>query len=711
MARSARAAAVAALAILSSGLSGCGDPNDDDAWRSRQLFTTEGPIDPTLAPAPAEPADEGPRPLLVQFDARVRPEWRAAIEAAGARVRGYFPENALLVEATPSQARALAALPSLRAVVAQRAAWRIDPQLLRTAVSASADVIVEIDEARRAAVEEAIVRLGGSVAERPATWMLRASVPHDRLEAVAGVDGVRFVEKTPVFRPRNDEARFVLGAGDARASAHGLRGEGQIVALADSGVDTGSCFFASDDKFVAYEPLAGDEVDGNGHGTHVAGSIAGDRFGNGVADSYDGMAPAARLFVQDVGAGSAESLDAIPRDLANLLGPAYAAGARIHSDSWGTSSAVYGPTARSLDAFVATHPDLLVLVANGNDGPEPGTVGSPAVAKNVIAVGASGTGEFAGELAPFSSRGPSGDGRTKPTLVAPGAAIFSAAAGQDCAVVARSGTSMATPIAAGAATLVRQYFTDGYYPAGAATEAGFEPSAALLRAVLLAGAADLGEDAGEGAVPSNGQGFGRVDLGRSLWFAGDPTRERLWIANGDASRVGLGEALSWDVPVQQGTDLHVALAWTDVPGVSGAARALVQDLDLEVVAPDGTVYRGNGGRSWDRDDVEEVVHVRGAAAGNWTVRVHGANLPEGDQAFSLAVIGAAEDDGAVLDVPDPVRLPDAPTHAPTGEVPVEDDPLGALVRDAGGGCAAGGGAASLGGAALAIAALLRRRRR
>jgi serine protease AprX len=96
---------------------------------------------------------------------------------------------------------------------------------------------------------------------------------------------------------------------------------------------------------------------------------------------------------------------------------------------------------------------ILVLVAAGNAGPAAYTVGSPGCAQQVITVGAC---DEMGHVASFSSRGPTGDGRVKPDLVAPGVEIVAArAANTSMGTVvskyytAASGTSMATPLVAG----------------------------------------------------------------------------------------------------------------------------------------------------------------------------------------------------------------------------------------------------------------------
>ena len=125
----------------------------------------------------------------------------------------------------------------------------------------------------------------------------------------------------------------------------------------------------------------------------------------------------------------------------------------------------------------------------------------------------------------FSSLGPTYNWLIKPDLVAPGDSIYSAsilteaevAGGDTCKKVDMDGTSMATPVAAGAFALLRQYFTDGFYPSGEKkTSDAFVPSAALLKAVMVNGAQALTGFESDGwpidPPPSTKQGWGRIEL-------------------------------------------------------------------------------------------------------------------------------------------------------------------------------------------------------
>jgi len=199
--------------------------------------------------------------------------------------------------------------------------------------------------------------------------------------------------------------------GQTRIGKHGLTGFGEVIGMADTGVDWDNCFFAdaansnagaNHRKIPFYRLIRnrggqaswGDAV--NGHGTHVAGAIAGHVLGAGrdegdvdMLRKYDGIAPMAKLSIDDV--SNDQSADLVfPDSLSEGLWPfSYDNGARVHSNSWGDDSPEYTIDAREADEFTYDHDDFLIIVAAGNTGPNPGTMGSPATAKNIIAVGAS----------------------------------------------------------------------------------------------------------------------------------------------------------------------------------------------------------------------------------------------------------------------------------------------------------------------------------
>jgi hypothetical protein len=153
--------------------------------------------------------------------------------------------------------------------------------------------------------------------------------------------------------------------------------------------------------------------------------------------------------------------------------------------------------ARETDEFCWSHRDFLPVFAAGNFGGAASHVANPATSKNGLAVGAS----LGGDVAPYSSIGPTHDGRLKPDVMAPGETRSAASGARKgaigCETATLAGTSMAAPLVAGAALLVRQYFIDGYHPSGRrVARDSLLPSGALLKAVLVNGAAPLRGAAG-----------------------------------------------------------------------------------------------------------------------------------------------------------------------------------------------------------------------
>ena len=546
-----------------------------------------------------------------------------------------------------------------------------------------------------------------------------------RIEVEAGADRgavARFLARDPVFaafpavspRLANDRSVGTIQSGRALGPTpifdHGLYGEGETIGILDTGLDVDSCFFAdpgetfpvnsylpragygtaatgSHRKIAAYDflrpcsafappcdrwddPMA---YDNQGHGTHVAGNAVGDDLAHPlVHDSGDGMAPGARLVVQDAGfdgsggeCGELPGLGCAPSGLPAILEEAYAQGARIHSDSWyddsagsPPESAGYSMSARDVDEFAFQHPDFLPLFAAGNMG-ESGarSVPSPGNGKNVVCVGStrnSPTGSD-DDLSDFSSIGPTADGRIKPDLVAPGVNVSASGdlsiSTDNCSTAPGAGTSFAAPTAAGAAALVREYFDRGLYPSGTADPAlVFSPSAALLKAMLVSSARSLpGRRLGipVAAAPSSQQGFGRIDLSRVLAFADSPFR--LFVVDRVSAFSAGSEAATFDVTVRSASSpLRVTLVWTDPPGVphasDDATPELVDDLDLSVEGP-GLAAKGNtppGSTPGDFDRLNNVeqVTVEAPVPGRYRIRVDPHFVAAGLRAgFALVATG------------------------------------------------------------------------
>lgn len=565
---------------------------------------------------------------LLQFSGPAPADLREQLAARGVNLLRPVPEEAFVAELTDAKLNEIRALPFVHwagpyrpehkthFLVQQIAQIADDRQIAVTALLSSTAT------ARETAILQRVFRLLTRYAKSSSGRLLQGQIAARDVHLLAQSKAVLWIEPAP--EPKLVDAvaaQIVGGEGEEMLPAVyelGYDGEGVTVAVADSGLHLGEGeemhvdLAGRVDGFFYYGELL-DASDEHSHGTHVTGIIAGDGS-SGETDENGflyglGVAPRARIVAQRIfdGAGGYQA----PPSYGKLTADAVRAGAVIGSNSWGDETqGRYDISAMEFDALVrdadpetpGDQPYILEFSA-GNAGPGERTIYSPAVGKNVIATGASQNNRFdffiyaSGQesMADFSSRGPCEDGRIKPDIVAPGtwiASLQSAGATDENAWAPISplyqyqgGTSQAGPHASGAAALFVQQYRE--------RNAGATPSPALVKAALINSAVDMDNtvgilDGGTSYVPNMDEGWGRVDMWEllsgdrsfdytdqtSLLQAGQTFEKRLVLASGDLP-------------------LKVTLTYTDVPGFPPAIPALVNDLDLEVISPSGTIYRGN----------------------------------------------------------------------------------------------------------------------
>ena len=395
--------------------------------------------------------------------------------------------------------------------------------------------------------------------------------------------------------------------------------------------------------------------------------LVGNSNGNDLAQ-MDGMAPDGKISMFDLGMTNREYLK-VPA-VSEIFNSAYKAGARVHTNSWGNFGGIYGQMSYDVDAYLSENEDFLILFAAGNSGHDgASTIISPGNSKNCLSVGAMQLRGVLGDkpfdansrIASFSSIGPTFDGRIKPDVVAPGDFIMSAFAGPSanleaalsagtsvegsCAVHQMSGTSMATPVTAGTALLVRQYFMDSQFWGSTCGDSrnkfcrmgSFEPSGYLMKALLLHSGrsvsrySDPAYDAEPTAYPSfelesppdNFQGYGAVTLANILPLSNgkglDPSLS-LYVYDKLKMTTHSTYKSSVSFSGESKGPLKVTIAWFDPPSVIGSVSSLlIHDIDLVVRAPDGDIHWGNE----NYQSRDHVSHRRG----------HGDNKNPNEQVY------------------------------------------------------------------------------
>jgi serine protease AprX len=582
--------------------------------------------------------------VIIQFDGPVEAEWKEEVEERGVTLGDYIPDYAYIAKLESSRdKRKIEKLSFVQKVVPFQPVSKVAPTL-RSVLGKKKNVEVavigfdrNVDMRRtvtRAAVRGGVEDIRGV---EDVQHISLAKLSGQSLEQVIESDEVIAVVPMPENKLHNDIAATIVHADELAFT--GYTGKGQIVGIADTGLDTGDESTIHTDFRGQINSLyaigrEGDASDLHGHGTHVAGTLLG--TGEASGGKLKGMATDAKLVFHSI-----EDEDGrLNTDIETILSESYEDGARIHSDSWGADDeGEYSLSSFLFDQFLWEHPDMTALVAAGNVG-DSGyqTVGSPATAKNVIAVGATendrpdlGSGSNNPDSVwKYSSRGLTADGRLKPDIVAPGTSILSTRSSfapsknfdqnYNSHYAYMSGTSMATPVLAGGVAQIRQFLQE---------QGVKKPSGALIKSMLLTGADDLQED-------MRSQGFGRANLERTIKTSYKDEEEGIQTKE----KVVYGVKVSDD-----SKPLAITLAWTDYPSSLVAERNLVNDLNLTVKTPSGKKLNGNDFFEAPYDDEVdnlnnvEQIWIQNPEEGIYTVTVEGYNIPEGPQPFAIASTG------------------------------------------------------------------------
>jgi hypothetical protein len=633
---------------------------------------------------------------LVQFSRSPGEEDRRQLEALGGEVVGTVPDHALLVFIDSTDSDLLQTVPGVEWTGDCLSDYKLSAEL--DLEQSELEVVISLFKPGfLQQIEWWIEQQQGTVVDsgRGATRAsIRATLSVSAVEALAERAEVEWIE--PFVQPElHNNVAVEAPRMNVKTvwETHGLSGEGQVVAVADTGLDSGSQStihpdFDSRIRFAAdWYGEDNDWADYFGHGTHVAGSVLGSgaAYSNGL---YRGVAYEAELVFQAIGSKNNLGYLSLPSSLGLLFEQAYTNGARIHQNSWGSASAgAYTSDSRDVDDFMWEHDDMLIVFSAGNEGTDADgdgvvdwqSIGAPASAKNCLAVGAAESDRPAGSgglssrtfgsawpddysaqpirsdlistawddshpgMAAFSSRGPCADGRIKPDVVAPGTDIISCKSSVSGASTLwgsvsgeaggyyrfSGGTSMSAPLVSGVAALAGQYFKEVH---GVAS-----PSAALLKAAIINGADSLfpGQyGTGEWLeIPNTAgnvvEGWGQVNAGNTFYPEGK--QNVFW----DRNRLRTDEDHVFELHVADTNGLSATLVWTDPPASLLSAKQLVNDLDLMLVSPSGVTNRPNGLLSADHTNNVEQVDLVTCETGTWTMVVSGFDVPDGPQPYAL----------------------------------------------------------------------------
>jgi parallel beta-helix repeat protein len=627
---------------------------------------------------------------IVQFKGPIQNAWLSEIVALGAEVYSYLPNYAYLVGMENDVADAVSTLTDVRWVGIYQPAYKMDSRLLSCdGTKANVTVLVANDEGLVTTLNAMSPMINAvytawnfrfytgmvinidiedisQLLAMPNTYWIESYVPRTLMgEVAAEITGGYWSSGTPWNGP------------GSYVNSLGYDGSGVIVSVVDTGIDDGNPATMHPDladrvgTFIDYTET--DDTDGTGednygHGTHCAGTIA----ANGALGTLDGdlylygmgVAPAAGLVNQrifnDGGYWAGPEDHVLTQDAINN-------GAVVGSNSWGAyNDGTYDVYCSEYDYLVrdanrdldGDQPYILVFAA-GNSGWSNGyvrysTIDSPGAAKNVITVGASlnyrpdipSVGSWPADnidaMVGFSSRGPCADGRIKPDIVAPGTWVASLQSSSaplgglwgsiDQNYQWCGGTSMSTPAVAGGAALFVQYYQS--------ISGGATPSPALTKAALINGATNMAEVAqltygsqSTSSVPNNDEGWGRMNLVGTLQHQSD-----VLYSDQEYIFTNSGESREYSVFVgDTSKPFKASLAWTDAAAAPNANPALVNDLDLIVIDPNGYAYYGNQfTNGWsdrsktDSDRINNVecvyINQEEVTAGEYTIWIIATNI-------------------------------------------------------------------------------------
>jgi hypothetical protein len=606
------------------------------------------------------------RLAIVQFNSSYIPSYRQALIDHGLEPIRFLPDQAFVVRGEPDELRDLTSLPWVRWVGPYEGEDKIAVSLCQSyrQASESRRLTVMLMPALLSDQDRLVTRLadaGFELLAREPWGALTVRLPESQLPTV--------IDWPEVFWVENGHRKIGLDMDNARLQGGAAYLEGQtdrypahftgvgVRGHVLEGVDPNHPDFSGSEY--RQTPIAIDNATPASHGHKTFGILFGNGQGNekarGILPNGQGLYTNYIEIYNDP--APADPSKGSRYELVGRLVDEY--DIHFQTASWGYESTVeYNLRSLEMDQIIFDW-DLPITQSQSNSGNQ---LSRPqAWAKNIISVGAvhhfdnsdPGDDRWDAGLGTMASIGPSSDGRIKPDLVAYFDRTTTTQWGGGYTEF--GGTSGATPIIAGYLGLIFEMWqTKAFQPVVVdQSPETLEPlHFATSKALLLQSAEQYRFAGASDDMARSHQGWGFPNL-QKLY----DNRQWLKILN-ESVLLETGESYTMTYDVTDSLeDLRISLVYADPPGNIASSRTLVNDLDLQVVAPDGTTYWGNhgllsnmystaGGAPNDRDPTERVL-IPNPQNGRWQVRVSARRLvadghpetPELDADFALVVAG------------------------------------------------------------------------
>jgi len=605
--------------------------------------------------------------VLIQFKHIPNSIERKTLTDNGVRLLAYIPNKTWFASISTADPVDIAKLPFVRSVELVLPEDKISPHIRKSGVGPWAtnhDGTVNL-----------IVVFFGDVSEREAQRILRRYGTNIQgpgmlndytitafgsvIQSFANEDAVQWIDEAPPPDADNsDGLRARIDVNNVQVAPYNLNGSGVVIGQWESYHP-----YNHTDLQHGFRKIADPDYTGQGrHATRVAGVFGGD--GTLSGGTYRGVAPNVdwvSYSTQDDDLEPEEHYDAINIygiDLSqNSWSRSYSTESAFQSyrGNYELRSAKYdnitiGAYGKRIPIIFAVGNAITYILAYGWIGGLFNSVMPPGgTAKNTIAV--ANIDSDSDRLPTQTGWGPTDDGRLKPDLVAPGSEnspvysgdewnasesiwITDRISGNDTYHGAY-GTSYSAPAVSGSVALMIQAYR--------MTHNNTDPLPSTIKAILIETARDV-----NATGPDYRTGYGiinvtaAIDLIRSDNMINNVIVEGVILASGQTAY----QTDYYSILVPEGQpELKVTLVWDDYPGTINAAKELVNDLDLILIAPNGTVYypwildpanpSNNATTGEDHTNNVEQVKITNPAAGKWSVRINGTNVPNPKQRYSL----------------------------------------------------------------------------